>query len=186
VRPITQNVYQQKTTIPPIPVQKSHTSINVTILPASNSSIAPTHVAADSAPMRTPAQPIHSKAIMPESTPAQGMSTAPMVTPGIMHPPPTPGQRLLESNLFGLKTSHGSTSLISNLGNQPPSISKVDINRPATSAGLHQQTKQLQDSGSGPFAGKKRTSDAIQPQEDTPIKRPTALPVHRVINPYAQ
>lgn len=174
-RPPTQNVYQKKTITPPIPGPQPRTSINVTILPAPIRTAASTSVPAKSASMQTPVQPIHTKPIIPASTPAQAMSTIPMVTPGAMHPPPTPGQRLLESNLFGLNT---------NLEDQPP-ISKVNINRPATSTGLHQQPKQLSDSGGGPFAGKKRTNDAIPSHEDRQIKRPTALPAHRVINPYA-
>ncbi|KAI2502536.1 Rad52/22 family double-strand break repair protein [Fragilaria crotonensis] len=182
--PPSQNAYQTKAAIPPQVRQESRNHDNVAILPVPNSAVAsgPVHVKPTS--LRTPVHAMPSKLVTLQPTPATGMSSIPAVTPGTMQPPQTPGQRLLESNLFGLKAGQGSQSFLSNLENQQP-FSTDDVNRPGTSTGLHQQQTHAQSSGSGPFAGKKRDSDAVQSHDDAPIKRPTVTPIHRVSNPYA-
>ena len=183
--PPSQNVYQTNAaTIPPQAGQNARKPVNVTILPAPSSAVATGSVHVKPTSLRTPVHPIPSKSVTLQPTPVPGMSSIQVVTPATMQPPQTPGQRLLESNLFGLKAGLVSQSFLSNLENQEP-CSTDDITRPGTSTGLHQQRKQAQSSGCGPFAGKKRDSDAVQSHDDVPIKRPTITPIHRVSNPYA-
>ena len=162
------NVYQKKTAMPPPPAHQAHHAhqhMKVTIMPVPQASV------------QTKPQSRQTSLQTPLLTPKLGPSAMPMVTPGTIQPPPTPGQRLQGSQLFGLTMfAAGSQGLKldANAENQPPS-NNVVVNRPGTSTGLQPQRP-----GVGPFAGKKRAADAL---EDGLAKKPTVA-VQRV-NPYA-
>jgi DNA recombination protein Rad52 len=175
----SQNVPPKQSSMPPPPIQRHHQPIKMTIMPSPRT-VGPTKVPAA---VHTPLSTIHQMGIPThDQTPTRGLSVIPMVTPGIMQPPPTPGQRLQGSTLFGLNkhpaiATPGIPS--ANSENQPPCH---EDNRPGTSAGL-KQNQQAQDSSLKIFPGKKRMVDSF-PSTDAPAKKP-AIAVQRVSNPYA-
>lgn len=112
----------------------------------------------------------------------------PLVTPANVKPPPTPGQGLLSSNLFGLGAfvagSAGSTnSYASNASRENQLlVPSIDSNRPGTSTGVESNTQQ----GAGPFSASrqnaKREADFARNYAQAPPKKPNIMAAQR--NPY--
>lgn len=172
--------HPKQSTMPPPPRQRNDQPIKMTIAPSPRI-IVPTKAPA----VQTPLLAVHQTSIPTnDQTPTHRLSVIPIVTPGIMQPPPTPGQRLQGSTLFGVNKypvsgAHGLTT-VANSENQPPCNEGT---RPGTSTGLKQNHQQTQDSSLGNFVGKKRSGDGFH-STDAPVKKPT-IAVQRVSNPYA-